>query len=78
MKIAGLAAAPMLFLAFAIAAPALAQTSPSGGIGSLTPPPPQTPDQAHSPPAAGPPTTTTSPDDRNRPVQAPSSTSSQQ
>ncbi len=78
MKIAGLVAAPVLFLAFAIAAPSLAQTSPSGGIGSLTPPPPQTPDQAHGPPAAGHPTPATRSDDRSRPVQAPSSTSSQQ
>jgi hypothetical protein len=46
MKITGLAA-----LALAIAAPALAQTSPSGGIGALPPPASQTPvpDQAQSP-----------------------------
>ena len=74
MKVAGLAA-----LGLAIAAPALAQTSPSGGIGSLTPPPSQTPapDQAQGPPPGQPPPAT-SPDDRNRPVQAPSTTSSQQ
>ena len=45
MKIIGLAA-----LALAIAAPALAQTSPNGGIGSLTPPAPQPPAR----PGAGP------------------------
>jgi len=69
MKITGLAA-----LALAIAAPALAQTSPSGGIGSLTPPATQTPmpDQAQGQPAPA-----TSPDDRGRPVQAPASTNSQ-
>lgn len=61
MKITGLAA-----LALAVAVPALAQTSPSGGIGSLTPQPLQAPAPA------------TGPDDRNRPVQAPSNTSSQQ
>jgi hypothetical protein len=74
MKISALVA-----LALAVAAPALAQTSPSGGIGSLTPPPSQTPapDQAQGPPPGQPPPAT-SPDDRNRPVQAPSSTSSQQ
>ena len=74
MKISALVA-----LALAVAAPALAQTSPSGGIGSLTPPPSQTPapDQAQGRPP-GQPAPTTSPDDRNRPVQAPSSTSSQQ
>jgi hypothetical protein len=74
MKISALVA-----LALAVAAPAVAQTSPSGGIGSLTPPPSQTPasDQAQGPPP-GQPTPATSPDDRNRPVQAPSSTSSQQ
>ena len=73
MKIPGLAA-----LALAIAAPALAQTSPSGGIGSLTPPPSQTPapDQAQGP-ATGRPAPTSNPDDRGRPVQAPSSTSTQ-
>jgi hypothetical protein len=73
IKVMGLAA-----LALAIAAPALAQTSPSGGIGSLTPPAPQTPapDQAQGP-ATGQPAPTSSPDDRGRPVQAPSSTSSQ-
>ena len=43
MKIIVLAA-----LALSIAAPALAQTSPNGGIGSLTPPAP-TPDQAQGP-----------------------------
>ena len=76
MKISALAA---LTLVLAVAAPALAQTSPSGGIGSLTPPPSQTPapDQAQGPPPGQPPPAT-SPDDRNRPVQAPSSTSSQQ
>jgi hypothetical protein len=74
MKISALAA-----LALVGAAPALAQTSPSGGIGSLTPPPSQTPapDQAQGPPP-GQPTPATSPDDRNRPVQAPSTNSSQQ
>ena len=69
----------LLALALAIATPALAQTSPSGGIGSLTPPPSQTPapDQAQGlPPGQQPPAT--SPDDRNRPVQAPSTNSSQQ
>jgi hypothetical protein len=72
MKITGLAA-----LALAIAAPALAQTSPSGGIGSLTPPATQTPapDQAQGP--ASQPAPANSPDDRGRPVQAPASTSSQ-
>jgi hypothetical protein len=68
--------------ALAVAAPALvpalAQTSPSGGIGSLTPPASQTtrPDQAQGP-ATGQPAPATNPDDRGRPVQAPSSTSSQ-
>ena len=73
IKIMGLAA-----FALAIAAPALAQTSPSGGIGSLTPPTPQTPapDQAQGP-ATGQPAPASSPDDRGRPVQAPASTSSQ-
>ena len=73
MKITGLAA-----LTLAIAAPALAQTSPSGGIGSLTPPPTQAPapDQAQGP-ATGQPAPANSPDDRGRPVQAPASTSSQ-
>lgn len=70
MRITGLAA-----LALAIAAPALAQTSPSGGIGSL-PPASQTPapDQAQSP-APGQPAPRTNPDDRNRPMPALSSTS---
>jgi hypothetical protein len=72
MKIAGLAA-----LALAFAAPALAQTSPSGGIGSLTPPPSQTSDQTPGAPT-GRPAPATNPDDRSRPVQAPSSSSSQQ
>ena len=72
MKIAGLAA-----LALAVTAPALAQTSPNGGIGSLTPPPSQTPDQAQGAPA-GQPAPATKPDDRSRPAQTPSSTSSQQ
>lgn len=74
MKITGLAA-----LALAVAAPALAQTSPSGGIGSLAPQPLQAPapDQAQGPPT-GQPAPATGPDDRNRPVQAPSNTSSQQ
>jgi hypothetical protein len=76
MTIAGLAASPILFLAFAVATPALAQTSPSGGIGTLPPPPSQTPDQAQGPPA-GQPAPAASPDDRGRPVQAPSSTGSQ-
>ena len=73
MKTSALAA-----LALVVAAPAVAQTSPSGSIGTLTPPPSQTPasDQAERP-AAGPPPAT-KPDDRNRPVQAPSSTSGQQ
>jgi hypothetical protein len=68
-KVMGLAA-----LALAIAAPAMAQTSPSGSIGSLTPPAPQTPatDQAQGP-ATGQPAPASSPDDRGRPVQAPSS-----
>jgi hypothetical protein len=68
-KIMGLAA-----LALAIAAPAMAQTSPSGSIGSLTPPAPQAPatDQAQGP-ATGQPAPASSPDDRGRPVQAPSS-----
>ncbi len=72
MKIAALAA-----LALAVAGPAVAQTSPSGSIGTLTPPPSQTPapDQAQGPPAGQP---APKPDDRGRPVQAPSSTSSQQ
>lgn len=55
MKIAGLAAAPILLLALAVATPAPAQTSPSGGIGTLPPPPPapttQSPDRAQTPPA---------------------------
>ena len=73
MKIPGLAA-----LALAIAAPALAQTSPSGGIGSLTPPATQAPapDQAQGP-ATGQPAPASCPDDRGRPVQVPSNTSSQ-
>ena len=73
MKITGLAA-----LALAIAAPAVAQTSPSGGIGSLTPPATQTPapDQAQGP-AIVQPAPASRPDDRGRPVQAPSNTSSQ-
>jgi hypothetical protein len=55
--------------------PALAQTSPNGGIGSLTPPPSQAPpDQAQGRPAGQPAPT---PDDRNRPVQAPSTGSQQ-
>jgi hypothetical protein len=72
-KITGLAA-----LALAIAAPVLAQTSPSGGIGSLTPPATQTPapDQAQGPPT-GQPAPANSPDDRGRPVPAPSNTSRQ-
>ena len=72
MKISALAA-----LAVAVAAPALAQTSPSGGIGSLTPPPSQAPapDQAQGSPAGQP--APTNPDDRNRPVQAPSPRSQQ-
>jgi hypothetical protein len=73
MKIAGLAA-----LALAVTAPALAQTSPNGGIGSLTPPPSQAPGQAQGAPAGGQPTPATSPDGRSQPVQAPPSTSSQQ
>ena len=78
MKTSALAALT-LTVALAVTAPALAQTSPSGGIGSLTPPPSQTPapDQAQGPPPGQPPPAT-SPDDRNRPVQAPPSTSSQQ
>ncbi len=74
MKIIGLAAV----IAFAIAVPALAQTSPSGGIGTLPPPASQTPtpDQAQGP-APGRPAPTTSPDDRSRPSSAPSSTSTQ-
>jgi hypothetical protein len=73
MKITGLAA-----LALAIAAPAFAQTSPSGGIGSLTPPATQTPapDQAQGPATANP-APATRPDDRSRPVQPPSNTSNQ-
>lgn len=73
MKITGLAA-----LVLAIAAPALAQTSPSGGIGSLPPPASQTPtpDQAQGP-ATSQPAPATSPDDRSRPTSVPSSTSSQ-
>lgn len=80
MKMSALAAIPVLFLAFALATPALAQTSPSGGIGSLTPPPSQTPapDQAQPPPAGSGPTPAIGADDRRRPLQAPSSTSSQQ
>jgi hypothetical protein len=72
MKIAGLAAV----LAFAIAVPALAQTSPNGGIGSLPPPASQTPapDQAQGP-APSRPAPATSPDDRSRPTSGPSSTS---
>lgn len=77
MKIAGLAAAPMLFLALAAATPALAQTSPNGGIGPPTRPPLPTPDQAQGTPA-GQPAPATKPDDRSRPVQTPSSSSSQQ
>jgi hypothetical protein len=50
MKIAALAV-----LALAVATPALAQTSPSGGIGNLPPPPPPSttpsPDQAQTPPS---------------------------
>ena len=74
MKIGGLTA-----LALAIAAAASAQTSPSGGIGPLTPPPSQVPapDQAQGQ-RADKPAAATSPDDRNRPMQAPSSNSSQQ
>ena len=74
MKITGLAA-----LALAIAAPALAQTSPNGGIGSLTPPATQTPtpDQAQGP-ATSQPAPATSPDDRSRPTSVPSSTGRQQ
>jgi hypothetical protein len=73
MKITGLAAV----LALAIAAPALAQTSPSGGIGSLPPPASQTPapEQAQGP-APGQPAPTTSPDDRGRSTSVPSSTGS--
>jgi hypothetical protein len=71
MKIMGLAA-----LALAFAAPALAQTSPSGGIGSLSPSPSQTSDQAQGAPT-GQPAPASIPDDRSRPVQAPSSSSSQ-
>ena len=73
MKISALAA-----LGLAVTAPALAQTSPSGGIGSLTPPPSQTPapDQAQGAPTGQP--APANPGDRTRPVQAPSSTSSQQ
>jgi hypothetical protein len=70
-KITGLAA-----LALAVAAPAVAQTSPSGGIGSLTPPPSQTSDQAQGAPA-GQPAPATSPDERSRPVRSPSTSSSQ-
>lgn len=70
MKLTALAA-----LAFAIATPALAQTSPNGGIGSLTPPTPA-PDQAQGP-ASAQPAPDTKPDDRNRPVQEPSKTRSQ-
>jgi hypothetical protein len=68
MKITGLAAV----LALAIAAPALAQTSPSGGIGSLPPPAsqPPAPDQAQGP-ATSRPAPATSPDDRSRPPPAP-------
>ena len=78
MKISALVALALACVAPALT-PALAQTSPNGGIGSLTPPPSQTPapDQAQGRPP-GQPAPTTSPDDRNRPVQAPSSTSSQQ
>ena len=73
MKIPGLAA-----LGLAIAAPALAQTSPSGGIGSLTPPATQTPapDQAQGP-ATVQPAPASRPNDRSRPVQPPSNTSNQ-
>ena len=53
--------------------PALAQTSPNGGIGSLTPPPSQAPPDQGRP--AGQPAPT--PDDRNRPVQAPGTGSQQ-
>ena len=62
MKISALVA-----LALAIAVPALAQTSPNGGIGSLTPPPTQTPapDQAQGPPA-GQPAPAPKPDDRSQ------------
>jgi hypothetical protein len=72
MKFTGLAA-----LAFAIAAPALAQTSPSGGIGA-PPPASQTPapDRAQSP-APAQPALRANPDDRNRPMPPPSSTSIQ-
>lgn len=74
MKITGLAAV----LALAIAAPALAQTSPNGGIGSLTPPASQTPapDQTQGP-ATSRPAPATSPDDRSRPTSGPSSTTTQ-
>jgi hypothetical protein len=71
MKVAGLAS-----LAPAIAAPALAQTGPSGGIGSLPPSQAPTTDQAQSPaPSQSAPGT--NPDDRNRPTPAPSGTRSQ-
>ena len=76
MKISALIALALACAAPALE-PALAQTSPSGGIGSLTPPPSQTPDQAQGAPAGGQPTPATNPDERSRPVQAPPSTGSQ-